>query len=94
MKIVEIGKMGKISYDNIGLLKIKYPFNISSDEILTTFLYDVVEGKFIDATLDGCLKFETEPNDHIMFQLVCNHQDCDLEIYYIDIITQTRWWKL
>jgi hypothetical protein len=89
---LNIGELGKIRYDNVGLLEVEYPFSVGNDKIVTTFLYDVVEGKFIDATLDGCLKFEIEPNDHIMFQLVCNHQDCDLEIYYIDIITQTRWY--
>ena len=90
--IVNIGEMGKIEYDNIGLLKIKYSFNISSDKIVTAFVFDMIEHKFIDATLGDCLKFEIQPNDHVMFQLVCNHQDCDLKIFNIDIITQTRWY--
>ncbi len=53
-------------------------------------MYDIIEHRFVDGMLDDCLKFEIQPNDHVMFQLVCNHQDCDLKIYYIDVITQTR----
>jgi len=89
---LNIGELGKLRYDNVGLLEVQYPFNISSDKIVTTFLYDIIEHRFVDGMLDDCLKFEIQPNDHVMFQLVCNHQDCDLKIYYIDIITQTRWY--
>jgi len=87
--IVNIGEMGKIEYDNIGLLKIKYSFNISSDKIVTAFVFDMIEHKFIDGMLDDHLKFEIQPNDHVMFQLVCNHQDCDLKIYNIDVESKT-----
>jgi len=89
MEIISIGEMGKIEYDNIGLLKIKYPFNISSDKIVTAFLYDIIEHRFVDGMLDDCLKFEIEPNDHIIFELVCDTQDCKLKIYNIDVESKT-----
>ena len=89
MEIISIGEMGKIEYDNIGLLKIKYPFNISSDKVVTVFVFDMIEHKFINATLGDCLKFEIEPNDHIIFELVCDTQDCKLKIYNIDVESKT-----
>jgi len=89
MNELNIGELGKIRYDNVGLLQVLYPFNISSDKIVTTFLYDIIEHRFVDGMLDDHLKFEIQPNDHVMFQLVCNHQDCDLKIYYIDVKSKT-----
>jgi len=89
MNELNIGELGKIRYDNVGLLEVEYPFNISSDKIVTTFLYDIIEHRFVDGMLDDHLKFEIQPNDHVMFQLVCNHQDCDLKIYYIDVKSKT-----
>jgi len=89
MNELNIGELGKIRYDNVGLLQVLYPFNISSDKIVTTFLYDIIEHRFVDGMLDDHLKFEIQPNDHVMFQLVCNHQDCDLKIFNIDVESKT-----
>lgn len=89
MNELNIGELGKIRYDNVGLLEVEYSFNISSDKIVTAFVFDMIEHKFIDATLGGCLKFEIEPNDHIIFELVCDTQDCKLKIYNIDVESKT-----
>jgi len=86
---LNIGELGKIRYDNVGLLEVEYSFNISSDKIVTAFVFDMIEHKFIDATLGDCLKFEIEPNDHIIFELVCDTQDCKLKIYNIDVESKT-----
>ena len=89
MNELNIGELGKIRYDNVGLLEVEYSFNISSDKIVTAFVFDMIEHKFIDATLGDCLKFEIEPNDHIIFELVCDTQDCKLKIYNIDVESKT-----
>jgi len=86
---LNIGELGKIRYDNVGLLEVEYPFNISSDKIVTAFLYDIIEHRFVDGMLDDCLKFEIQPNDHVIFELVCDTQDCKLKIYNIDVESKT-----
>jgi hypothetical protein len=89
MNEINIGELGKISYDVVGLIKVKCPFSISSNKIMTAFLYDIIGNKFVDSMLDGYLGFEIEPSDHVMFQLVCDHQNCDLKIYHINVESRT-----
>jgi len=89
MNEINIGELGKLRYDNVGLLEVQYPFNISSDKIVTTFLYDIIDQKFVDGVLDDCLKFEIQPNDHVVFILVCDRQNCRLKIYHINVESRT-----
>ena len=87
---VNIGEMGKIEYNNIGLLTVKYPFYLSSDRIVTAFVYDLIEKKFIDSKLRDYLEFEIEPNKHVFFELVCDINNCKLKIYSINVATDIK----
>jgi hypothetical protein len=86
---INIGELGKIRYDVVGLMKVRYPFNVSHDKIVTAFVYDMIGNKFVDATLNNCLEFEIEPNDHVVFILVCDRQNCRLKIYHINVKSRT-----
>ena len=89
-KVIGIGQLGKLEYDVVGMLKIEYPFVISSDKILTVFIYNITEGKIVDASLHDGLVFEIEPEDHIIFQLTCDSNNCTLKIYNVHVKTVTR----
>jgi len=79
----------RIEYDKVGLLKISCPFIISSKEISTVFIYDLIGRKFVEAFVDAEMKFEIEPNDHVVFQLLCDSKNCKLKVFSIKVRTQT-----
>jgi|GEM_PF-4984135 len=83
----------KIKFDRVGMMKLIYPFIISTSEISTAFVYDLFEGKFINAPLvdhNKKLVFELEPNDHVAFTLTCDRSECLLKVYDIHVKTELR----
>jgi len=89
MEIVEIGNGGKLSYDRIGAMKLMYPFIVDSNKISTMFLYDLFEGKIVNASHVSHdskeIMYEIEPNDHVAFELNCDVNECSLNLYEIKV---------
>jgi hypothetical protein len=92
MEVVEIENGGKLSYDRVGMMKLVYPFVIDSDRLSTIFLYSLIEGQIVNASsVSHDLKeivFEIQPDDHIIFQLNCNRNECSLDLYEIKVYTE------
>jgi len=91
---VRVGELGELIYEKIGMMDVVHPFVISADKIVTLFIYDLIGHEFINGTiingLKPSLKFEIEPNDHIIFQLTCDSNSCTLKIYNVHVKTVTR----
>jgi len=92
MEIIEIENGGKLSYDRVGMMKLVYPFVIDSDRLSTIFLYSLIDGQVVNASsVSNDLKeivFEIQPDDHIIFQLNCNRNECSLDLYEIKVYTE------
>ena len=91
---VRVGELGELIYEKIGMMDVVHPFVISADKIVTLFIYDLIGHEFINGTiingLKPSLKFEIEPNDHIIFQLTCDSNSCILKIYSVNVKRVTR----
>ena len=86
---VKIGDGGKIEYDIVGMMKVSFPYIISTDKINVAFVYDLFERKFINASLvdhdNKILSFEVEPHEHGVFVLTCNREECILRLFDVHV---------
>ena len=86
---VKIGELGIIRFGKIGMMEVSYPFIVSSKQIVSAFVYDLFEGRFINAkTVDHDNKklvFELEPNNHILFSITCDNNVCELKLFDINV---------
>jgi len=96
MREVKIGELGKVEFYEIGGLKVSFPFIISSNRLTTAFIYDLFEGRFVNAkSIDHenkQLVFELEPNDHVLFAILCNDKICALRLFNIHVKRELRYY--
>ena len=96
VKEVKIGELGKAEFDRVGMIKVSFPFIVSSNDIITAFIYDLFEGKFVNASLVDHdakkLTFELEPNDHVVFSIVCDGKKCKLMLFNVHVKREIRYY--
>ena len=78
----------EIEFERVGMITISCPLIINSKRIVTAFIYDTFEKTFVNASIDQyqSMKFEIEPNDHIMFLLDCDTSKCTLKLLNIHVV--------
>ena len=93
MQEIKLGELGKIKYDRVGTIEFSHPFIISSSKIITAFVYDLFQKKFVSAELVNhdakTMKFEIEPNDHAVFLISCSDRTCELKVYNMHVRSDT-----